>query len=490
MGHALERVIQQTPGGRRVLIAAVGLGALAVIWAFAQWASRPTMVPVMRNAPAALLGQVTSKLDEAGIAYSLDPTGSGVSVPEPDAARVRVLLASEGITDAESPGFELFDQASWGMTDFTQRVNYRRALEGELERTIARLRGVEAADVHLSLQEGSFLRGGDAASEASVVLDLSLPGAADEAMVRGIQSLVANSVERLEPERVAVLDETGRLLSDEGAAGAGLSDRQLEVRRSHEQYLESKAMDLLAQAVGRNNARVRVSAEMNFDQIERAVNAVDPDQQVVLTEGRSEVVPGTAEQGASQVQTNTAYETTRSTETLRRAGARVERLTVAVAVNHRVITADDGTTTLEPRTPEELRQIEALVRNAVGVDEDRGDAISVANLPFEAPPPAVPVEPGVDVVGVLQASQRPLVGLAGIAMALFLALRVMSTIRALEPSRPSGPQLALVPEGPEPAQLSGHRASEPDIVPAPPTPTRVVDPEMTARVLKTWLKEG
>ncbi|MCA9723604.1 MAG: flagellar M-ring protein FliF, partial [Gemmatimonadetes bacterium] len=189
---------------------------------------------------------------KAGIDYRLDGGGADISVPEADAARARVVLAQGGMPGSGRPGLELFDRPSWGMTDFTQHVTYRRALEGELARTIGNLRGVERAQVHLALPESSPLRKLDRPAEAAVVVALRADATLTPEQVRGIAQLVSSSVEQLTPDHVAVLDDSGRPLGGVPALddASGLSSRQLELQRGVETQLQAKVRELLAAAVG------------------------------------------------------------------------------------------------------------------------------------------------------------------------------------------------------------------------------------------------
>ncbi len=488
MVNQVTQVFGGAGGSQRLLVLFVGLGTLAVIWGLTQWGMAPTWVPVASGLPFEQISDATQRLDESGIEYRLEAGGGLITVSDGDLPRARVILASEGFTGSLSrPGFELFDQPSWGMTDFTQRVNYRRALEGELERTIGNMRGVESAQVHLALNEDSFLDRSDISGEASVVLRLRSGARADDAVVGGIQSLVASSVQRLEPDNVMVLDDSGRALSSAGSdSGVRRTERQLQVQTQIEGYLESKAEVIVEQMVGPGNTRVRVAVQLNFDQIDRTVQAVDPDQQFVISEETSEITPGSDQQGAGSVTTALVFEATRSVETLSRGGARVERLTVAVVLNDHEIEDPDGTVTFQARTPQELAQIESLVRNAVGVTDSRGDEITVVSIPFEKPPLPTPVEEesSVDVAGVLLAAQRPVVALAGLGVAVFLAFKLLgmlslgsigaSTIQQL----PAPVESRTLP--PEPMQQR---------IPAEPA-FQLTDPDMTARVVRSWMKDS
>lgn len=487
MPQLLERF-----GGPRLTAMLVGIGAMLAIWGFARWGTAPAWVPIVSGLPMERIGQATQRLDEEGIPYRLDRGGSVVAVEEASAARARVVLAADGFGGNEGgPGFELFDQPSWGMTDFTQRVNYRRALEGELERTIGRMHGVRESQVHLAIQERSWLQSDQRQNEASVVLRLDAAGRTEDAMVEGIQFLVANAVEGLTPEHVMVLDDRGRLLSSpDGDGGVGMSSRQLQVQRQVETYLQAKAEALVEQMVGPGNVTVRVAAELNFDQIDRTVQAVDPGQQALVSEDRSEIVPGSAEQGASSVTSNTVYETARSVETVSRGGARLERLTVAVVLADRRVDAEGGEPAFEPRGADEIRRLEAVVKNAVGFEAERGDAISVVSAVPEALPSPVVEEPAGDMVALLQTSQRPLVTLVGLALTLFIALKVLGSLQAGTASRllAGGDARAALSHGDDVRALGA--AGAPALAaPAPQVAPRLTDPQMTARVVRAWMKD-
>ena len=496
----VESLIDRVGGRQRAGILLVGVVAVLLILGVAHWASQPEWT-VAVSGPLETVGAVTQQLDEAGIPYRLESGGSQVLVAAPDLPRARVLLAGQGLPAAGRPGLELFDQPSWGMTDFTQRINYRRALEGELERTIGKMRGVESAQVHLSMQETSSFRRADRPAEASVVLQLRGGASPGADVVQGIAHLVASSVDALDSERVTVLDESGRLLSspDEPGSLAGLTSRQLDTQREIESYLESKAEALLAQMVGSGNARVQVSAAVSFDRVERTVESVDPDRQALASEQRSEIVPG-AEGGAGSTSSATTYETSRSLETFSGATGTVQRLTVAVLVNDRIAPADAESgeaPTVEPRSEAELARIETLVRSAVGFDPNRGDVVSVVSVPFDGA--AVPVaEEGMDVWGVVETTQRPaLTGLA-LLLAFFVAMRVLKTLRPATPI-PAATDAA-------PALAAGETPEEPEAIEPPPPmfklePTNNVvrgqvissveqHPEVATRLVRAWLKDS
>ncbi len=494
MPPIVQNFIDRFGRRRALLLVAVGVGSVVAIWAFAHWATAPTWVPLYSGLSLDVVGDVTAQLDEAGIEYRLERGGGELRIKDDDVARARVLLARAGLPTRSRPGFELFDQPAWGMTDFTQRVNYRRAIEGELERTISQMRGVEAAQVHLAMSESRAFRRAERPTEASVFLKLRPGVEAPAEMVEAIRFLVASSVEGLQSEHVTVLNDRGRLLSvaSEGPTTDMLTKRQLEYQREIERRLEEKAENLVAQVVGLGNVNVRVAASINFDRVERTVQAVDPDNQVVLQEQRSEIVPGPNTPGAGSIVANTTYDVTRQFETYSGGVGTIERLTVAVLVNDRLVVEGDSARIM-PRSEDELRQVEALVRNAVGFNPERGDAITVVSTPFDSRGVVFAEDEGPGIIGLLRTFQRPLVGLVAVVLAFILGMRVIRSLpRAVEPM-----PVPVAAGGP--AALPG--TGEPN-VPAQPAlgdgsyqardqVTAVLSqrPENAARVLRLWLKE-
>jgi len=478
--------------GPRTAVLVTGALTTAVIWGFAQWGFSPRYVPVAAGLSIDRIGEASQRLTDEGIDVRLERGGAMLTVPEPDVAKARVALAADGLTGTLSTmGLEIFDQPAWGMTDFTQRVNLRRGLEGDLERTIRGMRGIENAEVHLSLEENTFIGDESENGEASVMLRTTSGGTAAADVVEGIQSLVASAAPGIREAKVAVLDDRGRLLSNpEEMSGAGVTTVQLKVRRQTEEYLERKAEELVSQMVGYGNATVQVAADLNFDQIDRTTQAVDPDEQLLVSENRSEITPGADDQGAGQVQTDTRFEATRSVETVTRSGGRIERLTVAVVVADRQIEQPDGTFTPQGRTPQELAQVEALVSNAVGLSPNRGDEISVVGTAFEVPPVVALEDAGVDIAALVPALSRPLVAIVALGVALFLSLRILSTLKTLEP-RTVGPRLSAPDNQPSvppaPAEMNALPPAPPE---AQPQGVQLSDPAMTARVMRSWMNDG
>jgi flagellar M-ring protein FliF len=260
----INDLMHRAGGGRRVMMGAVGLGTAILIMVVSRIATAPNWVPAMTNVPLQSASGLADKLDQAGIKYKLDGGGSSILVAEGDVAKARVALAKDGLPNGARPGLELFDRPTWGWNDFTQRVNYRRALEGELERTISAMRGVERAEVHLALSEQSaFRRADERPTTASVVLALKQGGEPSPDVVQGIAHLVSASVDGLNSENVSIHDETGRQWSEpnDGSSAAGLSGHELRVQQDVEKYLEHKAEDLISQPNRSRRSRPARKAE-------------------------------------------------------------------------------------------------------------------------------------------------------------------------------------------------------------------------------------
>lgn len=502
MPDAMQQMVDRAGGWRRLAILAVGVVAVAVIVGVSRWATAPTWVPVLTNVPIESSGEMSDRLDQAGIPYRLERGGSDIMVATADLARSRVVLARDGLPNAGRPGMELFDKPAYAMTDFTQRINYRRALEGELERTIGKMRGIENAQVHLAIHETSTFRSSANPSEASVVLKLKSGADPAADVVRGIAQLIASSVDGLESEHVTVIDDGGRLLSspNEPQTLAGLTSRQLEVQREMEKHFADKAEAIVSQIVGRGNARIQVAAAVNFDRVERTTQTLDPEKQVTASEQKAEIVPG-AQGGAGSTNQATTYENSKSTEVYAGAVGSLRRLSVAVLLNDRQGGTVEAPTSL-PRTAAELASIDTLVRNAVGFDEARGDIVSVVSIPFAVtavPPAAVVIPPTFGER--VQQNQGLMINVLALAMAFVIGFMAIKSLKA--PATRATTALAT-------ATYDRQALSEPEPVMQAPAPRLVPElaamqanaetrgrvsatvdqqPEVAAKLVRAWMKE-
>jgi flagellar M-ring protein FliF len=525
----LQQVFDRTGGRQRVLLIAVGVVVAAIIFGISRWATAPEWVPAFSGQPIETVGKMTDKLQQAGIQYKLSRGGSDILVSATDVARARVTLAKDGLPAAGRPGMELFDQPSWGMTDFTQRINYRRALEGELERTIGQMRGVQAAQVHLALHEQSSFRERDTPANASVVLRTGGIEPAPD-VVEGIAHLVASSVDGVTSDHVTVLDDSGRLLSsraEDGSVGA-LTSGQLETQREVENYLQDKANGIVSGIVGAENARVSVTAALNFDRIERQSQLVDPDKQATSTEQRYEITPG-AQGGAASTNVATSYDNSKITENFSGAIGNIKRLSVAVLLNDKLVpppatAGKDAKPTYVARTPEEIARVESLVKSAVGADSTRGDIVTVVATHFNGDRVAVSEpETKPDVMARVQQFEKPGIAVLALIVMLVIAMMLVRAIKSIPgsaqlasgaghlalpapgyagafPSSPLDTAAAIAGTGGHAAHGIGHTGP---VVPAEPlrfpqdhgprgkvVATIAAKPEVSARVVRAWLKEA
>ncbi len=481
--------IRAMDSNRRMM--ALGIAVVLLVGAIfaGKWATTPEYVPLFRDLDLSESGNITDRLTKATIAYKLAAGGTEIDVPSPDAARAKVLLAKDGLPTSGKPGLELFDKPSWGMTDFTQHITYRRALEGELARTIGTLRGVQSAQVHLALSESSPLRRLERSADAAVVLALQSNASLTPAQVKGIAQLVSSSVERLPIDHVAVLDDSGNLLSQmesDSAGGMGLSSRQLELQTEVEKHLVGKIDPLVVAAVGAGQARVQVSARLNFEQVDRTIEAYDTTGRVLSSEQRSE--GGTAEAGTGTAATvfNNAYLNSRKVEKIVGQVGSIQRLTVSVMVNSRAL--GDGKTVDDSRRA----QLEELVKNAIGFDATRGDQLAVVAVPFDDKPTAAtkPLadEPVVkaSILDTVGRFSKPVVALVAVIAAFVLGLR------ALKPGRPSNADLiALAASGGRDGVAAAGDPAMPEglMMRQRLQADSAAQPESTARVVRAWLAD-
>jgi flagellar basal-body M-ring protein/flagellar hook-basal body protein fliF len=331
-------------------------------------------------------------------------------------------MAVQGLPLGGGVGFEVFDRATFGVSDFSQRVNYQRALQGELARTIGQLREVARARVHLALPQPSVFAERDRPASASVFLKLKTGQRLTAEQVRGIVQLVASSVEGLAADRVTVMDTAGGILAAGADAGGGgpISPRRLEIKTAVEEGLEKRVQSLLDAALGAGRAVTRVSAQLSFDQVERTEERFDPTpvprqkSRTVESNKASSSTPTAApaapgQPAAAAPASTSSNEGSRETESssfeLSRIVAKtlttpgdIRRLSVAVLLRapEKVPQGADGKDNREtqPRAPEEIDKIRKIVMGAVGFNEQRGDQVTVVEMPFEAAPerdlPAAP----------------------------------------------------------------------------------------------------
>jgi flagellar M-ring protein FliF len=359
------------------------------------------------NLPSSDAASVLDWLKDRKIDYRLEDGGRDILIPADQVYEARIELAGSGLAEG-GVGFEIFDKQSFGMTDFAQKINYRRAMQGELMRTIASLAPVEAARIHLALPEKRLFSEQQQEATASVIVKLVAGRRLSDAQLQGIVHLVAGSVEGLDAENVTIVDSSGKALLQNriNELSGPMTPGMLTYQQTLEARLESRAQSLLDRALGAGNSLVRVNAEVDFDQRERVEEALDPKGAVVVSEqlsseeGSSEItggVPGVVSNlQEAAAGTTTTTPSSRSNETVNYELSKVvsktvesvgslKTLSVSVLVADRVTAGAAGEeATSTARSAIELEGIEKMVRSALGINETRGDLISVVSMAFES----------------------------------------------------------------------------------------------------------
>ena len=380
--------LQQLTPQRRLLLGGVVVGVIALLLVVGRWATQPDYALLFGSLAAEEAGSVVEELESQGIQYDLRDGGSAIYVPRSEVYGLRLRLATSGVVTQGPAGYELFDGGTLGMTDFMQKLNVKRALEGELSRTISSIQQVESARVHLVLPERSAFRDQQTSASASVVLAVRGTLAPDQ--VAGVTGLVAGAVEGMSPNEVTVLDEAGRMLASPQMSGgdAGLSNSQVLMRQEIERHLSNAGQSMLDQMLGPGKAVVRVAADLDLSRTSTETNSVDPDAQVLISEERQSETGAGAEANSSVRN----FEVTRQTQRTEREAGAIQSLTVSVLLDEAAPPVDvarpqedDGEEASTPFSEQQLRQIEALVKNAVGFSETRGDQFAVQQIRFQAP---------------------------------------------------------------------------------------------------------
>ncbi len=427
-------------------------------------------------------GQIVQKLEALNIPYELRAQGAQILVPSDQVTKLRIQLVEQGIPHGGSVGYEIFDKPdSFGPSAFVENINKVRALEGELERTISSISVVQSARVHLVLPQRELFSRERQDASASVVVKQRGAGRLTRTQVAAIQHLVASAVPGLATNRVSIVDSDGNLLArGDGADGDLLTNANAEeMRVNYENRLSRNVEDLLDRSVGPGKSRVDVHADMNFDRITTNSENYDPDGQVVRsTQTTNQSDSSSGNNNAVSVTTNlpggqqppgqgTQSRSTRNEETINyeisktvksqiREQGTVQRLSVAVLIDGITTAGPDGKKTYQPRSADEMKQLTALVRSAVGYDEKRGDTVEVVNMPFAGiEEPAAEAAPwnvmGLDKTDLIRLSETGVVAIVGI-LALLLVVRPMvmrfvESATAGTPATAAGAGLLAAPAG-------------------------------------------
>jgi flagellar M-ring protein FliF len=402
--------------GKLVAMAILVGGTIAGLTFLLSWSETGDLHPLYSSLAPGDAAEIVASLREKQIPYQFTKDGTGLSIPYEKIHEIRLELASQGLPRGNGIGFEVFDDTKLGMTEFAQNVNYQRALQGELSRTINTLMEVESSRVHIVLPERSLFIEEEEAATASVILKLRPGKYLGKDQIQGIVHLVSSSVSRLHPEDVTIIDNSGKMLAGfkEKSTVNQITSNQLAFQEKKERLLENRVKTMLESVLGRDKAIVRASCLLNFTQEEQTEELFLPDNSVIRSEQASSSNTNDLAETAAGVpglQSNVAPNTTNATTTDAGMNNRkqqftknwevgkrtsrqvmpigsIQRLSVAVIVDGSYEQADAGAEEENaqyiPRTAEEMVKLENIVKSAVAYDASRGDQIEVVNIPFEA----------------------------------------------------------------------------------------------------------
>jgi flagellar M-ring protein FliF len=390
LGTRLKEAWSGPARGRLIGGSLLGLLTIGLFgWIF-WWAAQPDWAPLYSGLDEVEAARVVGILEQQQVPFRLTAGGSSIEVPRPELYRLRVKLAAEGGPKPTIPGYELLDEPRMGMSDRELEMNQKRALEGELARTLSGLEWVHGATVHLTQPKPSLFEDEDLPATASVTLVTDPSRSIPKREVDGVVALVAASVEGLHPSRVTVVDSRGKLLTEpiEEDELFGRSNRQIELTRKMDAYFSRNAQEMMDRVLGEGRSVVRVNTSLDFSYLERTSRMFDPEQKIVRSQERDEESSTATDTTASQQERSIVnYEVNEILEHSRGQQGAIKRLSISLVVDgtYAEIENEEGdrVTNYLPRSTAEMSQFEELVKTAVGFDSQRGDQIQAHNIAFD-----------------------------------------------------------------------------------------------------------
>ncbi|MBR1218585.1 flagellar M-ring protein FliF [Bradyrhizobium sp. U87765 SZCCT0131] len=436
---------------------------------------------------------IIKELERQAIPYEMRNDGAVLMVPKDKVTKLRMKLAESGLPKGGGVGYEIFDKSdALGTTSFVQNINHLRALEGELARTIRAIDRVQFARVHLVLPERPLFSRETPEPSASIVVRVR--GMLEPQQVRAIRHVVASAVNGLKPQRVSIVDETGRLLAD-GASGDAAEGATGDERRiAYEKRMREQIENIVSSVVGAGRTRVQLSADFDYNKVTQTSDKFDPEGRVLRSSQTREESSASGDQRDGQVTVNNElpgqqrndngtqvrdqskkseeinnYEISRTTKTEVTEAGRVNRISVAVLVDGTYTKNDKGDSVYAPRSKEELDRIGALVRSAIGFDQKRGDQVEVVNLKFAEAPSVAPLNEPTGLMGMMQFTKDDVMNVIELIVMMLLGIVVLFVVirplvkRILSPEvnlLTGAPQAPVAPaltdaSAPAPAQLPG-----------------------------------
>ena len=549
----LRKLISGLSLVQRLSILAVAGLVVAGIMAFVHFRHEDDFRPLYTSMAPEDAATVVQKLKESAVEYRLADNGATVLVSSAKLAESRLALAAAGLPKSGRIGFELFDKSNFGATEFVEHINYERALEGELERSVMSLAEVEQARVHLTLPKESVFLDQQEPAKASVLVKLRAGAQISPQNVMAVTHLVASAVQGLSPEAVSLLDMDGNLLSKPhraaAADGSEITAEALEVRQQLERNLVVKINATLEPLLGSNRFRAGASVDCDLTSGEQQEETLDPSKSVMLSSQKTEEgadhpvsggIPGTASNlpnsapggtpnktstGIARRTENITYQTSRIVRHTRIPQGVVRRMSLAVLLDQTVSWEGEGNArkrVMVPPAPETMKTIRDLVAGVTGFDEQRGDQLIVESLPFESSLTSEPPPLAMKIVAPKTGPKDPpwlefvnkyrgllLPASIGVILLLVLAVGILRKLRKARPvtGEVAAPDQLELPEGsytPSSLPQSEPRGTQIDGLPAVPQLSEGErdqladrirqlakrDPAATANVLRMWLQES
>ena len=406
LGQLGERFNQLSQGKKVAALSLVAL-ALASLLVMSLWLKAPDYQLLYANLSQEDAGAIVEKLKNQKIPYEVSNGGRTIRVASDMIHETRLQLAGEGLPEGSDVGLEMFEDTPLGMTDFIQKINFQRALQGELTRTIKTLDAVAQVRVHLVIPKDNLFRKQKPKGKASITLKLKSGKSLSEEQIQGIVHLVSASVGSIEASNVVIVDVNGNLLSGgkEPSEGAMMSTSNFKHKLRVQKELQAKIIKMLEDALGSGKVIAKISTDLDFEQVERTEEIFDPDSQVVRSENQiseSSVgsippggIPGVqalvpsgedsgsgAGQAAQRNKSNAVfnYEINKEVRRISKPVGEITKLSVAVMIDG---TMAGDPAEYQPRTPEEMAKYLQMVQSAVGFDAERGDVVQVENIQFD-----------------------------------------------------------------------------------------------------------
>ncbi|MCX7794681.1 MAG: flagellar basal-body MS-ring/collar protein FliF [Thermodesulfovibrionales bacterium] len=501
----IQQWLNSMPLKKKVMLGFILLMTAGSIILFLSWSQRVDYQVLYSNLSDEDSGMIIQKLKEMRVPYRVTP--GGIMVPSDRVYSLRLELASQGLPQGGGVGFEIFDKRDFTMTDFVQKLNYQRALQGELSRTIRSLQEVEQCRVHLAIPEKGLFTREEERPKASVFLKLKPGRRLSHSQIQGIVHLVSSSVDGLSPDDVTVVDSRGELLtSPRKDTLISLTQNQIEFQQAVEKELEERVVAILEPVVGRGKVRAKASAQIDFTKTEKTEEIYDPDSQVVRSEQKhiersSKTSPGGTPGVSSNIPGKTGADLTANSYSEKKSETvnyeinkimshtvilpgEIKRLSVVALVDGSYINSEGGGKKYIPRTEEELKKFEAMVKNAVGFVAKRGDDVRVINMPFHEDyiQKEETEEPAREIMPVVITGFRYTLPLLALLLLFLLVIRPI--LKAI-----LSPPVPVIKELPRTVaelerQMVQQGLSRPDIIEWARN-----NPQKAAQIIKGWIEE-